>query len=96
MASETDQEGDKVVFNYDPRGLLVSTYLHGRESTTKNVYGYNRMGLRTMMKNNSADTAYATYNAFGQLLTITDPIKNHITYTWDKLGRNTQHTITLV
>ena len=90
---EVDSEGDTVRFVYDPRGLLVETYVEGQADATRNVYAYNRMGLRTKMKNNAADTAYFAYNSMGKLVSVIDPLQNETHYTYDKVGRVLSYTI---
>ena len=77
MARSTDPAGDTTTFSYDGIGRQIA-----KVTPRGNVPGAKPAQFRTA----------TTYNAFGQPLTVTDPLGRTTTYTYDANGNKTSMT----
>ncbi len=96
-ATPTDTKSDAVVtsYGYNPAGEETSvTDANGNEWT----YDYNLIGQQTSVtdpgtgtagSSGQAGTTSYTYDADGNVLSVTDPMSNVLTFKYDALGRKT-------
>lgn len=87
---------NQVAFEYDERGLLFreiaapGTGLSGTNEYTYNANGQLKLKLGTANGGFERPGIGLAYNGFGQLLSVTDPMSNVVSYAHDRIGNLTR------
>ncbi len=91
LSKSVDDAGNEVKYHYFSDGKLHQTMVASQPGTLVTI-AYNDRRQRTLLDDPNYGQKSATYNAFGEVLSQTNPKGQTETYVYDLLGRMIQRT----
>lgn len=86
LTSVTFPNGKKITYTYDSKNRLTKSSDNRYGSIAKNItYSYNSNNTISSINESSRTTNY-TYDAFGELLSLSDPMSKKTIWTRDSMG----------
>ncbi|MDD3742614.1 MAG: SpvB/TcaC N-terminal domain-containing protein, partial [Lentimicrobiaceae bacterium] len=91
LEESTDNSGSVVKNEYYCNGNLKKSYIVGQPATAISLE-YDARGNRTLLDDPNYGQMVTVYNAYGELITQTNPRNETTSFTYDKLGRMTNES----
>jgi RHS repeat-associated protein len=83
VAEVIDAQGGSIKYQYDALGQLLETNANGQITQIR----YNKRGQKIKLEDGSMGQWLYSYNAYGELVTQRDSLKQYTNMTYDALGR---------